>query len=92
MKEYVKYIIFGVIAIIILCWITFTQIKCNKLQKELNSERIKYLEQVDSLVYINREHQRQIDTYELKIKDMQKTVDSLYKVKQKIIIKKEPGY
>lgn len=88
-KPYIKYIAFGVLALIFIIWIICSQVKCNKLQKQLNEEKIKNLEYVDSLTYINREHQRLIDKYESEIVDLESAIDSLTKVKQKIIIKKD---
>ena len=89
MKDKIKYIIFGVVAALFLGWILFAEIRCNKLRKELNAEKIKNLEYVDSLTYINKEHQKNIEKYESEIIDLESAIDSLQKVKQKVIIKKE---
>lgn len=89
MKDKIKYIIFGVVSALFLGWILFSEIRCNKLRKELNAEKIKNLEYIDSLVYINREHQKNIEKYESEIIDLESAIDSLQKVKQKVIIKKE---
>jgi len=88
-KENIKYIIFGVVTLTVLGFLIFSQVKCNKLQKQLNQERIKNLEQVDSLVYVNREHQRKIEEYQKDIISLQSAIDSLKQVKQRIIVKKE---
>jgi len=89
MKISVKSVIYIVVGLLI-CWlIIFTQIKCNKLQKQLNEEKIKRLEQVDSLNYINKQHLDKIKTYELKVSELNLELDSLQHVKNKIIVKKD---
>lgn len=47
------------------------------------------LEQFDSLNYINRIYLKQIKEYESEIKHLEKNVDSLNKIKNKIIIKRD---
>ncbi len=78
-----------VIGLLVCGLLIFSQIKCNKLQKQLNEERIKNLEQIDSLTYINKQHLEIIKTYELKVSELNSEIDSLEKVKNKIIIKKD---
>ena len=89
MDSKIKYILFGIISIIIILLIVIPQIKCNSLRNELNAERIKNLEQIDSLTYINREHEKLIKTYELQISEMETKVDSLKRLKNRVIIKKD---
>lgn len=89
MKLTIKQIIFFVIALILLAWIIVSQIKCNHLKKEINELKIQNLEQVDSLTYINEEHLKKIQSYEYEISKLNLEIDSLYGVKNRIIVKKD---
>lgn len=51
--------------------------------------KIQNLEQVDSLTIINNNHLKRIKEYEYEISKLNSEVDSLYQVKNKVIIKKE---
>ena len=63
--------------------------KCNHLRNQLNEEKMKNLEQVDSLEYANKQHLKQIKVYESQISELKMELDSLEKVKSKIIVKKD---
>lgn len=89
MKLTTKQTIFLIISGIVLFWIAFMQIKCNKLQKELNDERLRHLECVDSLTWINNQHLKDIDAYTSEIINLQKDNDSLMQLKNKIIYQKD---
>ena len=89
MKSNIKEIIFCTLVIIMLVWLIVSQIKCNSLQKQLNQEKIKNLEQVDSLIYINRQHENTINNCLLEIDDLKTKVDSLNGIKQQIIVHKD---
>ena len=85
----IKQIIYIAIALILFIWIISSQIKCNRLKKEINQIKIQNLEKVDSLNFINNQHLKRINTYELEISKLNSEIDSLQKVKNKIIIKKD---
>ena len=59
------------------------------MKKQIIQLKKESLEQIDSLTYINRQHLEQIKTYELKISELNSEIDSLEKIKNKIIIKKD---
>ena len=79
------------IGVILACFIGIfiTSIQNNKLRNELNKERINNLEQIDSLTYINQQHLKTIQLYENEVLGLKSEVDSLNKIKNKIIIKKD---
>lgn len=89
MKLTGKQLLYLFVAIILIAWIVVSQIKCNKLQKEINHIRIENLEQVDSLTYINKEHLKRIDLYELEISELKSEIDSLEQVRSTIIVKRD---
>lgn len=88
MKLNVKFISYA-IGLFICGLLIFSQIKCNKLQKQLNEERINNLEQIDSLTYINKQRLEIIKTYDLKVSELNSEIDSLERVKNKIIIRRD---
>ena len=85
----IKNIIFLLIGLIFFIWIVFTQIKCNKLQKQLNEVKIENLFKIDSLELLNRQHLNTIHLYEAELFCLKSEVDSLEKIKQQIIVKKD---
>lgn len=89
MKDWIKYTLFGVVSAILIGFIVFTQVRYNKLQKELNEEKHKNLERIDYLENQNKEYQKNIEKYQSDIIDLESAIDSLNKVKQKVIVKKE---
>ena len=89
MKDWIKYVLFGVVATILIGFIVFTQVRYNKLQKELNEEKHKNLERIDYLENQNKEYQKNIEKYQSDVVDLESVIDSLNKVKQKVIVKKE---
>ena len=64
-------------------------IKYNRLNKEYNKLKIESLEQVDSLVYVNRELEKQISNYKTEVIQLEDAIDSLQRVKNRILIKKD---
>ena len=84
-----KQIIYLVISGIILAWLIISQVRCNKLQKELNKEKINNLELVDSLTYINKIHLKNIEKLNSEISDLKYSIDSLEQIKNKIVYKKD---
>ena len=87
MKLNLKTIIFLGVGLILLIWLLVSQIKCANLKKQLNIERINNLEQVDSLIYINKHHLKTIREYQLQITELNNELDSLQHVKKQIIKK-----
>lgn len=84
-----KEILYIVLGVLLVIWLGISQIKCNRLRNQLNEERIKNLEQVDSLYYINKQHLNAIKTYEFEVSELKSEIDSLQQLKNKIIVKKD---
>ena len=51
--------------------------------------KIQNLEQVDSLTYINNQYLKRIQEWESEVENLKESVDSLQKVKNQIIVKKD---
>lgn len=89
MKLNLKEILFCTLGLVLLIWLIVSQVKCNHLRNQLNEEKMKNLEQVDSLEYANKQHLKQIKVYEYQISELKMELDSLEKAKSKIIVKKD---
>lgn len=90
MKEiYIKYILYFILGLIIFLIIFIGKSKYNRLQNKYNELKIQSTEQIDSLVYINREHMKRISEYESEVSRLENDIDSLENVKNKVIIKKD---
>lgn len=83
-----KNIVYLILVALLIVWVIITQINNNKLQKQLN-EAMRNTEYFDSLEYQNKQHLEKIKTYEIEIEKLKSECDSLYTVKNKIIIQKE---
>lgn len=84
-----KKILYMIISIILLLLLVMANCRYNRLNKELNQLKIEATEQVDSLVYINRELQKQVDGYQTEVIHLEDVIDSLQRVKNKVILKKD---
>lgn len=84
-----KKILYMIISIILLLLLVMANCRYNRLNKELNRLKIEATEQVDSLVYINRELQKQVDGYQTEVIHLEDVIDSLQRVKNKVILKKD---
>lgn len=84
-KSILYLIISGVLILIIL----INGFRYNRLSKELNELKIQSTHQVDSLTYINRELEKQVNGYKQDVIHLEDAIDSLQKVKNKVIIQKD---
>lgn len=84
-----KQILCIIVGLVLVALVAITQIKCNHLQKQLNLERQMNLELVDSLTYVNRFYFKQIEQYESEVKVLEKHIDSLKIVKERLVEKRD---
>lgn len=84
-----KKILYVIISGILLVMLVIGNFRYNRLSKQLNQVKIENIERVDSLTYINKELEKQVSTYKIEISDLENTIDSLQKVKNKILVKKD---
>lgn len=84
-----KQVLCIIVGLVLVALIVISQIKCNSLQKQLNLERQRNIELVDSLTYINRFYFKQIEQYETEVKVLEKHIDSLKIVKGRLIEKRD---
>lgn len=84
-----KKLLYAIISGVLLILLIIGNFRYNRLSKQINQIKIENIEHVDSLKYINKELEKQISTYKVEISDLENTIDSLQKVKNKILIKKD---
>lgn len=84
-----KKLLYAIISGVLLILLIIGNFRYNRLSKQINQIKIENIEHVDSLKYINKELEKQISTYKVEISDLENTIDSLQKVKNKILVKKD---
>ncbi len=84
-----KKLLYAIISGVLLILLIIGNFRYNRLSKQINQIKIENIEHVDSLKYINKELEKQISTYKVQISDLENTIDSLQKVKNKILVKKD---
>lgn len=84
-KKWLYLIMSGILLIILVV----SNFRYNRLNKELNKLKIESIEKIDSLTYINRELEKQVSDYKSEVIQLEDAIDSLQKVKNKIIVKKD---
>lgn len=84
-----KKLLYAIISGVLLILLIIGNFRYNRLSKQINQIKIENIEHVDSLKYINKELEKQISTYKIEISDLENTIDSLQKVKNKILVKKD---
>ena len=84
-----KKILYLVISGILLLLLVVGNLRYNKVVKELNKLKLENTVKVDSLVYVNKEYEKQISVYKLQVETLEEEIDSLNKIKSKIITQKD---
>ena len=84
-----KHIFYAAVAIVLCIWIASSEIRCNKLQNELINQKMYYTEKIDSLIYSNNEHIKNIISYQDSIILLDKAIDSLNAIKNEVIVQKD---
>lgn len=84
-----KQILYIAIALLLFGWIVISQMKNNSLRKEINKLKVEKTEQIDSFAVINNQHLKKIQEYEVEISDLNRSLDSLQKVKNRVVVKKD---
>lgn len=84
-----KKLLYAIISGVLLILLIIGNFRYNRLSKQINQIKIENIEHIDSLKYINKELEKQISTYKVEISDLENTIDSLQKVKNKILVKKD---
>lgn len=84
-----KKILYLVISGILLLLLIVGNLRYNRVVKELNKLKLENTVKVDSLVYVNQEYEKQINVYKLQVETLEEEIDSLKKIKSKIITQKD---
>lgn len=84
-----KKILYLVISGLLLILLIVGNLRYNKVVKELNKLKLENTVKVDSLVYVNQEYEKQISVYKLQVETLEEEIDSLNKIKSKIITQKD---
>ena len=84
-----KKILYLVISELLLILLIVGNLRYNKVVKELNKLKLENTVKVDSLVYVNQEYEKQISVYKLQVETLEEEIDSLNKIKSKIITQKD---
>ncbi len=84
-----KKILYLIISGILLLMLILGNFRYNRVTKELNQLKMETTEKVDSLVYVNQEYEKQINTYKLEVETLEQEIDSLKKIKNKVLIQKD---
>ena len=82
-------ILYLVISGVLLLLLIIGSFRYNRVVKELNKLKIETIEKIDSLVYANQEHEKQINIYKLEVETLEQEIDSLQKIKNKVLIQKD---
>ena len=84
-KNVLYLIISGVLILIII----INGFRYNRISRKLNELKIQSTHQVDSLTYINRELEKQVNGYKQDVIQLEDAIDSLKNVKNKVVIQKD---
>ena len=80
-----KYIIVGLVSILIIFGITLS-IKCARLEKENIKLKMEQNDIVDSIRFENRSLKENVSILESQVVDYEHKIDSLKKIKQRVVI------
>ena len=83
-----KKLLYIIISVILLLILIINNFRYNRIVKQLNQMKIENTVQVDSLIYTNKELEKQVSTYKIEVSDLEREIDSLQQVKNRIIVKK----
>lgn len=84
-----KKLLYIIVLVLLLGILIINSFRYNSIVKKLNKLKIENAVQVDSLVYINHQLEKQISTYKIEVSDLENSIDSLQQIKNKIIVKKD---
>lgn len=84
-----KQLLILIVELILVAFIIGTQIKCNRLQNDLNKAKRDNMELIDSLEFINKKYLENIESNKKDVLRFEEIIDSLEKAKTYIIYNKE---
>lgn len=83
-----KKLLYIIVSAVLLLLIIISNVRYNKVVRQLNQMKIEHAVNVDSLIYANEQLEKQISTYKIEVSDLEHEIDSLQLVKNRIIVKK----